>query len=123
MVEYGAGQTSTGFRLAEVWNALRGFAAQPAFNDQNNYVQAPAGGLPDQSPPRQDKPTIATIVIIAIAALVVLWLVRTLMPIILWGGIIVLVVLAILGCFHNAAAQNRSRMYETHPRLGDSHMV
>eukprot|EP01055_Gregarina_sp_Pseudo9_P002730 Gregarina_sp_Pseudo_9__2729@NODE_2971_length_798_cov_40_231884_g2712_i0_p1_GENE_NODE_2971_length_798_cov_40_231884_g2712_i0NODE_2971_length_798_cov_40_231884_g2712_i0_p1_ORF_typecomplete_len132_score7_44Wzy_C/PF04932_15/0_00847TMRDISM_7TM/PF07695_11/0_01DUF3995/PF13160_6/0_017DUF2207/PF09972_9/0_065CcmH/PF03918_14/1e03CcmH/PF03918_14/0_1OST3_OST6/PF04756_13/0_16Orthoreo_P10/PF07204_11/0_492TM/PF13239_6/0_39Mid2/PF04478_12/1_9e02Mid2/PF04478_12/7_8Tetraspanin/PF00335_20/0_98FeoB_associated/PF1266 len=119
------GVPNTESKLTEVWNVVKGFMAQPT--QENAYVQAPGANLPNQRLPNDGRldqtVNIGTIAISIIAAVLVIWLVKSLLPLLLWGGGVVLIAVAVLVCYHSARNQSRSQAFDAHPQLHDHYAV
>eukprot|EP01056_Protomagalhaensia_sp_Gyna25_P005705 Protomagalhaensia_sp_Gyna_25__5704@NODE_814_length_2561_cov_95_628073_g641_i0_p3_GENE_NODE_814_length_2561_cov_95_628073_g641_i0NODE_814_length_2561_cov_95_628073_g641_i0_p3_ORF_typecomplete_len135_score4_46Keratin_assoc/PF09775_9/0_015DUF4131/PF13567_6/0_019Tetraspanin/PF00335_20/0_026DUF2244/PF10003_9/0_027DUF2207/PF09972_9/0_031LST1/PF05083_13/1_1e04LST1/PF05083_13/0_084DUF1129/PF06570_11/0_098Wzy_C/PF04932_15/0_12Alpha_GJ/PF03229_13/0_49Alpha_GJ/PF03229_13/7_6e02DUF1700/PF08006_11/0_14DUF538 len=122
------GSKTTGQKLFDVWHAVQGLLSQAAPQINNAYTQVVPNGTvpPTTDSPNGVKPswvsTAVMIVVGAIGVMFALWLLRTLMPLLFSGGVILLIVVALLACYHNAQSQNRSRAYDSRP-VYDSYAV
>lgn len=112
--------TNVEARLTDVWNAFRGLLTQQQPHQDNAYVQAPQNYPMDDA---NQKASIATIAISVIAAILVVWLVKSLLPLLISGGAILIVATILLFCFHNARNQSRTQAFEANPNLHDHYAV
>eukprot|EP01057_Protomagalhaensia_wolfi_P003165 Protomagalhaensia_wolfi_Nauph_80__3164@NODE_321_length_2792_cov_291_636397_g241_i0_p3_GENE_NODE_321_length_2792_cov_291_636397_g241_i0NODE_321_length_2792_cov_291_636397_g241_i0_p3_ORF_typecomplete_len133_score8_66Mid2/PF04478_12/0_74Mid2/PF04478_12/51DUF4131/PF13567_6/0_02Herpes_gE/PF02480_16/0_69Alpha_GJ/PF03229_13/0_037Alpha_GJ/PF03229_13/2e03ApoO/PF09769_9/0_042Tetraspanin/PF00335_20/0_042DUF2207/PF09972_9/0_053Keratin_assoc/PF09775_9/0_072DUF1700/PF08006_11/0_074TMEM192/PF14802_6/0_13Wzy_C/ len=113
------GGKTTGQKLLDVWHAVQGLLSQSAPQINNAYTQVVPTGAPTTDSPNTAKPSLVStaviIVVGAIGVMFVLWLLRTLMPLLFSGGVILLMVVGLLACYHNAQSQNRSHAYDSRP--------